>query len=154
MRTSPLPNSVKLSAVAWSGAVAAGVIESVVSVARILSEGAMAPGDWVGLGVRVAVYVVAAALIAGLVRGSRTARLALTGLLSVLGLASLVVPAVAEIAGGSTVTAALGGEGGLFGAVFVVTRVVHIVLVVVATVAMYTPTANAHFGHSRTMEPA
>ncbi|MFJ9387518.1 hypothetical protein ACIRON_01770 [Nocardioides sp. NPDC101246] len=141
----PLPHTIKLASIAWAGAVAAGVIESVLAVTRILGEGAMEPGDWLGLGIRVAVYAVAAALIAGLVRGSRAARLALTGLLSVVGLASLVVPAALEIAGGSSVTAALGSDGGLLGTVFVAVRVIHVLLVIVATVAMYTPTANAYF---------
>ncbi|SDK25013.1 hypothetical protein SAMN05428985_103218 [Nocardioides sp. YR527] len=140
-----LPHTIKLASIAWAGAVAAGVIESVLAVTRILGEGAMEPGDWLGLGIRVAVYAAAAALITGLVRGSRTARLALTGLLSVAGLASLVVPAALEIVGGSSVAAALGSDGGLLGTVFVTVRVIHVVLVIVATVAMYTPTANAYF---------
>ena len=140
----PLPSTVKLAGIAWSGAVAAGVIESALSVTRIVAEGAMGPGDWLGLGIRVAVYLGAAALVAGLMRGSRIARIGLTGLLSVLGLASLVVPAAMEVAGGATVAAALGGDGP-FAGVFLVVRVIHVALVIIATVAMYTPTANSHF---------
>ena len=140
----PRPRTVTLAGIAWSGAVAAGVIESVLAVTRLLSEGGMASGDWLGLGVRVAVYVGAAALVVALVRGSRIARIALTGLLSVLGLASLVVPAALEVAGGATLAAALGG-GGALGGWFLVVRVAHVLLVVVATVAMYAPSANAYF---------
>ncbi|MEU0316994.1 hypothetical protein [Nocardioides sp. NPDC006273] len=142
-----LPRTVRLAGIAWAGAVAAGVIESALAMIRIASEGTIGPGDWLGLGIRVAVYVVAAALIAGLVRGSRMARIALTGLLSVLGLASLVVPAAMDVAGGATVAAALGG-GGLLGGAFLAVRVIHVLLVIVATVAMYTPTANAYFQRS------
>lgn len=140
-----LPNTVKLAGIAWSGAVAAGVIESALAMIRIASEGSIGPGDWLGLGIRVAVYAGAAALIAALMRGSGMARIALTGLLSVLGLASLVVPAAMDVAGGATVAAALGGGDGLLGGAFVTVRVIHVLLVVVATVAMYTPTANAYF---------
>ena len=55
----------------------------------------------------------------------------------VLGLASLVVPAAIELAGGGTLYAALDE----FGAV----RVVHVLLVILATIAMFTPSANAYF---------
>ena len=145
----PRPRTVTLAGIAWSGAVAAGVIESVLAVTRLLAEGSMGPGDWLGLGVRVAVYVGAAALVVALVRGSRIARIALTGLLSVLGLASLVVPAALEVAGGATLAAALGG-GGPLGGWFLVVRVAHVLLVVVATVAMYAPSANAYFRRPNT----
>lgn len=150
----PLPDSIKLAGIAWSGAVAAGMIESALSVIRILSEGTFGPGDWLGLGVRMVVYAVAAVLIVGLMRGSWIARIALTALLSVLGLASLVVPAVLEVAGGATVVSALGGGGGLLGGAFLAVRVVHILLVVAATVAMYTPTANACFRRSSRLPAA
>lgn len=131
------PNTVKLAAVAWSGAVAAGVIEAAIAVTRLAAEGPLTTPTWLNLGLRVVVFAIAAALIVGLVRGARAARIALTGLLSVLGLASLVVPAVLERAQGGTLYAALDE----FGAV----RVVHVVLVIVATFAMYTPSANAYF---------
>ncbi|WP_141778757.1 hypothetical protein [Nocardioides albertanoniae] len=139
-----LPGSVRLAGIAWSGAVAAGVLESAIAVTRMLADGVIGPGDWLGLGVHLVVYVVAALLIVGLLRGSRAARIALTLLLSVVGLASLVVPTVADVAGGASVAAALGG-GGLLGGAFVVVRVAHILLVIVATAAMYAPTADAHF---------
>ena len=144
----PLPSTIKLAGIAWSGAVAAGVIESALSVVRILDDGGLGPGDWLGVAVRICVYAGAAALIVGLVRGSRAARIALTVLLSVVGLASLVVPAVMEIADGSTVAAALGG-GGLLGGAFLTVRVAHVVLVVVATVAMYAPSASSWLRASR-----
>ena len=131
------PNTVKLAAVAWSGAVAAGVVEAAIAVTRLAAEGPLTGPIWVNLGLRVVVFAVAAALIVGLVRGSRAARIALTGLLSVLGLASLVVPAAIELAGGGTLYAALDE----FGAV----RVVHVLLVILATIAMFTPSANAYF---------
>ncbi|WP_448006440.1 hypothetical protein [Agromyces bauzanensis] len=142
------PNTVRLAAVAWSGAVAAGAIESALAVTRIAAEGAMGGSEWLGLGIRVVVYAVAAALIVGFVRGSRVARIALTALLSVLGLASLVVPAALALADGSTLSAALGDEGAL-GPAFVAVRVAHVLLVILATIAMYTPTANAFFRRPR-----
>lgn len=142
------PNTVKLAAVAWSGAVAAGAIESALAVTRLAAEGPLTAPIWLNLGLRVVVYAVAAALIVGLVRGSRAARIALTGLLSVLGLASLVVPAALALADGSTLSAALGDEGA-FGPAFVAVRVAHVLLVILATIAMYTPSANASFRRPR-----
>ncbi|MEV1129028.1 hypothetical protein [Agromyces sp. NPDC049794] len=135
------PNTVKLAAVAWSGAIAAGVVEAAIAVTRLAAEGPLTGPIWLNLGLRVVVFAVAAALIVGLVRGSRAARIALTALLSVLGLASLVVPAVLQLAQGGTLYAALDE----FGAV----RVVHVLLVIVATIVMYLPSANAYFRRGR-----
>jgi len=142
MRTNPV--SVRLSVAAWAVAVAAGVVESCLAVAALLDGGGLHGGDWVGIAVRVVVYIAAGLLVAALARGRRWARLALTVLLSVLGLASLVVPAVLAVAAGQTVAEAL-SDGGRLGGAFLVVRVTHIGCVVLATVAMYLPSAGRRF---------
>lgn len=136
MRTPP---SVNLAATAWLLAIAAGVIESVLALTDIGSRGAWDAGVWVGLAVRVAVFVAGTLLAVRLRRGSNAARIALTVLLSGLGFASLVVPSTLAMAGGASFVEAFGGDGGELAGVFLVVRLLHIALVVVATVGMYTP---------------
>jgi hypothetical protein len=137
------PTSVKVSASAWFAAVAAGAIESVLAVSEIAGEGELDAGAWLSLGFRVVVYVVAIVMITRLLRGSRAARIGLTVLLSVIGLASLVVPAALALADGQTMLEAFGSGGPLEGAFFVV-RMAHILLVILATAAMFSPTASAY----------
>lgn len=79
-------------------------------------------------------------LIVFFARGRNWARIALTVLLTGVGLASLVAPAAQGLADGAGLVEALGGS-----VPFAVVRTVHIGCVVAASVLMYTPAANRAF---------
>lgn len=143
------PASVRRATTAWSIAVACGVIESGLAVLRAASENALGSDVASQLAIRLPVFAIAGVLIFHFARGRRWARTSLTVMLSVLGLASMVVPAALEIAGGATPVGALGGDGP-FAWPFLLVRLIHIVGVVAATWLMFQPTANRYF----TREPA
>lgn len=137
-----IPLSIKTSATAWFAAIAAGAAESALSVTELALTGDL-DGDVVpNLAVRLLVYGIAIALTVRLLRGRRFSRLLLTVLLSVIGLASMVVPPAVELASGGSALVAFGADGPL-GAAFVGVRLAHILLVIVATSAMHLPSASA-----------
>lgn len=133
---------VKRAALLWAGAVGAGVVEAVMGVSSAVASGAVGAGLAMEIGVHVAAYVTASVLIAYFWRGRNWARIALTVLLTGVGLASLVVPAVQSLAAGAGVVEALGGS---LGPPFAIVRAVHIACVLAASVLMYTPPANRYF---------
>lgn len=138
------PGTVQWATAAWAAAVAAGVVESVLAVAHAAEQGPLGPDIWAGAGVRFVVYATASVLIVHLSRGRRWARTSLTVLLTVIGLASLVVPAALAVADGQTMAQAL-SDGGSLGTAFVAVRGAHIAFVLVASVLMFTATANRYF---------
>lgn len=137
------PLSLRAAAAAWTLAVAAGVAESVLAVAQLVGDHRFGAGQLADVAFRVVVYALAMTLVVMLARGRRWARLALTVLLTGIGLASLVVPAVLAMIDGQTFLQAF-GDGGRLGPAFVAVRLVHITCVVAASVAMYAPSANRH----------
>jgi len=138
------PETVKNAALLWATAVAAGVIETVLAVSAIAKDTGLDAGVWMNVGLRSVVYIGAAVLIVNLTRGRRWARVGLAVLLSVFGLASMVVPAAAELREGETLIAAFGGEGD-FAIAFFVVRALHITAVLIATGLMFAPSANRYF---------
>lgn len=134
--------TVNRAALLWVGAVGAGVVEAVMGVGSAVSSGQAGGGLWAQLGVHVTAYVVASVLIAYFWQRRNWARISLTVLLTGVGLASLVVPAGMELAGGAGAVEALGGSLGM---PFAIVRAVHIACVVAASVLMYTPAANRAF---------
>lgn len=137
--------NVRAAVALWIVAVTAGVVESVLAVVRAMQEDAFGGGDWANVGIRIVVYSAALLMIARFAAGRRWARVGLTVLLTVLGLASLVVPAVLEMAAGQTFVQAF-SDGGRLGLGFLTVRLAHIGCVVTASVLMYTPSANRWFG--------
>lgn len=130
---SPLaPRSLRLSLLAWSVAIAAGVLESALALTAAVTAGATVPDLLPALLSRVALYLGASLLVLALRGGHRWARMVLTVLLSLLGLASLAVPLTVD---------ALAGQ--LPAPEFLTVRLLHIAAVLVATVSMYTSAATA-----------
>lgn len=142
------PVAVTRAALLWSIAVAAGVVETALAVTESAKAGTLGMGIWLSVAVRALIYVGAAMLVANFVRGRRWARWCLVGLLSVIGLGTMVVPPVMMIAAGTPFLQAITTTGDL-SIPFLVVRVVHIVAVVAATALMFTPNANRYFDASR-----
>jgi hypothetical protein len=135
----PLPQSVRWSVWCWLTAVACGVLESVVH--------ALADGDGdnaVQLSIRAVVYVLVTLLIVRLRRGQRWVRLALTGLLGILGMASLLAEPISWVAAGGAPAAFMTAADGPT-LVVVALRAIHVVAVVAGLALMYSPTANEFF---------
>jgi hypothetical protein len=143
MSWSTAPAPIRLSVTAWLVAVACGVLETPLGAGTALAAHEPPASVIVGVGVRVTVFGVAVWLALRLSAGRSWARVTLTLMLSVIGLASLVVDPLLWLAAGHSPAEALRGltpAGALFGA----SRVTHVLAVLTATVAMYLPAANRY----------
>ncbi|MGF0117361.1 hypothetical protein ACQFYA_13720 [Promicromonospora sp. Marseille-Q5078] len=138
------PTTVRLSTVLWAVAVGSGVAETLLVVVPLTAAGEMDAGLWANVAVRAVVYAVAALLVVALARRRRLARVALAVLLSGVGLAAMVVPAVVALTQGDAFLDAV-GSGGELAPAFAAVRLVHVAAVVAATVAMFLPSADGWF---------
>ncbi|MEV3935030.1 hypothetical protein AB0K52_03470 [Glycomyces sp. NPDC049804] len=138
------PETVKHAALLWATAIVAGIVETVLAVSEIAREAGIDAGVWMNIGVRSVVYIGAFVLVGFFARGRRWARIGLALLLSVVGLAAMVVPSAMQLADGESLIAAVGGDGDAAIAFFVV-RLLHITAVLLATGLMFSASANAHF---------
>ncbi|MEU6859658.1 hypothetical protein AB0B28_12395 [Glycomyces sp. NPDC046736] len=138
------PETVKHAALLWVLAVVAGMFETLLAVTEIASESGLDTGTWINLGVRSVIYIGALVLVALFAGGRRWARAALAVLLSVIGLAAMVVPSAMGIYDGESLIEAVGGDG-RFAMAFFVTRLAHIAAVLLATALMFSRPANRHF---------
>ncbi|GAA1675284.1 hypothetical protein GCM10009830_22360 [Glycomyces endophyticus] len=146
------PQSVTNAALLWTTAVVAGVIEALFVVSEMHRDGGIDSGTWTALAVRGGIYLAVMALILTFASGRRWARWALAGLLSVVGLASLVVEPARLLMDGTPLIEAFGGDGDLMMGIFVA-RMLHIAAVLLATIVMFSPSANAYFRRPA-LEPA
>ncbi|SDL58065.1 hypothetical protein SAMN05216298_4350 [Glycomyces sambucus] len=138
------PHSVTNAALLWTTAVVAGVIEALFVVSEMNRDGGIDSGTWTALAVRGGIYLAVMVLILIFASGRRWARWALAGLLSVIGLASLVVEPARLLMDGTPFIEAFGGDGDLMMGIFVA-RMSHIAAVLLATAVMFSPSANAYF---------
>ncbi len=138
------PQSVTNAALLWTTAVAAGVIESLFAISEIAQGSGMDSGVWTAIGIRSAIYIGVMVIVALFASGHRWARWALAVLLSVIGLASLVVEPARLLMDGTPFLEAFGGDGDLMMGIFVA-RMLHIAAVLTATAVMFSPSANAYF---------
>jgi drug/metabolite transporter (DMT)-like permease len=136
---SPLPRSVRWSVWCWLAAVACGVLEALLN--------AVTSPDYdvaVQLSIRTVVYVLVTLLIVRLRRGERWVRLALTVLLGVVGLVSLLAEPISWLIAGGAPASFLAAADAPTVAV-VALRAIHVVAVVCALSLVYTPMANRFF---------
>ncbi|MFB9660749.1 hypothetical protein ACFQS3_16660 [Glycomyces mayteni] len=145
------PQSVTNAALLWTTAVVAGVIEAVFVVSQTAQDTGLDSGVWTAVAVRGLIYLAVMALIVVFATGRRWARWALAGLLSVIGLASLVVEPAQQLMDGAPFLEAFGGDGRLMMGIFVA-RMLHVAAVLTATIVMFSPSANAYF--KKPAEPA
>lgn len=139
--TATVPRAVEISFRLWLLAVAAGLFETVLVVTDGLVEHTLSGGAIVsGAGVRLVVFAVALVLAFRMRAGSRAASLALTVLLGVLGLASLLVGPLEWLADGAPDPHLRPVEW-----VFAGSRVVHVAAVLGAVAAMYAARARRWF---------
>jgi hypothetical protein len=138
------PETLKHAALLWILAVLAGMFETVLAVTEIAAETGLDTGTWINMGVRSVIYFGALVLVAFFVRGRRWARVSLAVLLSIIGLAAMVVPSAMHLYDGLSLIEAVGGDG-RFAMAFFVTRLAHIAAVLLATILMFSGPVNRHF---------
>jgi hypothetical protein len=138
------PETVKNATLLWATAITAGIVETVLAVSEIARDSTLDSGVWMNIGVRSAVFLGAFVLVGFFARGRRWARVSLALLLSVVGLAAMVVPSAMQLADGDTLIGAVGGDGD-FAIAFFVVRLLHIAAVLLATGLMFSPGANTYF---------
>ncbi|MEU5154940.1 hypothetical protein [Glycomyces sp. NPDC021274] len=138
------PETVKHATLLWATAITAGIVETVLAVSEIARDSELDAGVWMNVGLRSVVYLGAFVLVAFFARGRRWARVSLALLLSVVGLAAMVVPSAMQLGNGESLIAAVGGDGE-FALAFFVVRLLHVAAVLLATGLMFSPGANAHF---------
>ena len=147
----PAPASLKQAVTLWLVAIGAGLFETILVVANVLwGDGTMANGEGLNAGVTVRLVIFGAmTLVALQVRlGKNWARWTIGISLGVFGLLSLVIQPVSWLMEGHAVSKAFANLN-LASAVFMLSRAVHMVAVVVATVLMFVPTSNNYFQAQR-----
>jgi hypothetical protein len=133
------PRSVQRAYVLWLIAVAAGVFETlVIIVASNESVASLA----IGASLRFVAFAVAAYLAIRMRIGSNWARLALTVLLGVFGLISLLIGPVRWLVDGNTVSDL---DLSTSETLFTISRVVHVIAVLLAVIFMYSSASNRWF---------
>ncbi|WP_156095069.1 hypothetical protein [Nocardia lijiangensis] len=140
------PRSVALAAAGFVVALLAGIGEALARAAMTLDRSeADVPDLAAGLAVRCAIYLVVFAVVVRMTRGDRMARLALALGLGILGLASLLVEPLTALATEGfdlSVTPSSLTLG--------ILRAIHVLAVLVAIPAMYTPDARTYFARGAT----
>lgn len=132
------PAPVRFAVLAWLGAIAAGVAETLVRL--VLPD----PPTGTELAVRFTIYAGLVLLVLALRSGRNAVRWALALLLGGLGLLSLVAEPLAWWLAGGSATAYLAAAD-LPALGIVLLRGLHIGAVLAASVAMFHPSANAFF---------
>jgi len=151
VRTVPpdLPRSLVVAGRCWFVAIGAGVFETVLATCHaLLTAELTVPAVAAQVSIRLVVFAVAGWLTLQLWNGRNAARIALTVVLSVLGLLSLLIGPVEWFTAGHQLREALAQLSG-YDVTFAASRVVHVVAVIAATVLMYRPSANRHLGGRR-----
>jgi hypothetical protein len=134
--------------IGWLVAVAAGAFETALAVTSSMTSGRPAGDLPVQVALRLAVFAAAGWLVLQLLAGRRWARTVLTVLLSCLGLASLLIGPIEWLAAGHAPSEALHGLTAT-GALFGTSRVLHVLAVLTATVAMFRPAASGYLRGDR-----
>jgi hypothetical protein len=143
----PLPTSLQRAVTLWLLAIGAGVFETILVVANVLwGDGNLANGESLNAGVAVRLVIfVAMTLVALQLRlGKNWARWTIGIVLGVFGLLSLLIQPISWLMDGHAVSEAF-AHLNLASAAFMLSRAVHMVTVVAATVLMFVPTSNKFF---------
>lgn len=147
------PRSLTIAGGCWLVAIGAGAFETVLAAAHALITAEMTASTVLAQVLfRLLVFTLACWLTRQLLRGRNSARIALTVLLSVLGLLSLLIAPIEWLTEGHPVMDAL-RHLDAYDVAFRGSRVVHVLAVLVATVAMYRPEASRYISRAGGLEP-
>jgi hypothetical protein len=135
----------------WLVAIGAGVFETLLVVANVLwGDGTMAnrEGLIAGVAIRLVIFVTMTLVALQVRLGKNWARWTIALLLGVFGLLSLVIQPISWLMEGHTVSEAFANLN-FASAAFMLSRAVHTVTVVAATVLMFVPASNNFFRAQR-----
>jgi hypothetical protein len=135
------PLSIKVASAALGLAVLAGVAESVVAIGHFATTTGLTPADNVQIAIRAIVYAAGLTLVALLYRGVRFARWALLIMIGLLWLGTLVIPMSLELISGDDLRSVFGGDVSGY---FPIIRGLHLVLVPIGLVAMFSRSVSAY----------
>lgn len=139
------PRAVRWSISLWVCAVAAGVGETLVQVART-ALGALPPdGLAVQVLMRVLVYTAVLLLVLRLRRGERAVRLAVAVLVGGVGTLSMIGQPIIAVAQGVAWSDAWLDGSGAWAWTFAALRAVHVVAVLGGLVLLFVPASNGFF---------
>ena len=147
----PLPVALEQAVTLWLLAIGAGVFETILVVANVAwGDGSLANGESLGAGVAIRLGIFAAmTLVALQLRlGKNWARWTIGIVLGVFGLLSLLIQPLSWLMEGHAVSEAFANLN-LASAAFMLSRAVHMLAVVAATVLMFVPTSNQFFRAQR-----
>lgn len=145
-RNGALPRAVRWSISLWVCAVAAGVGETSVQVARA-ALGAMPPdGLAVQVLVRLLVYTAVLLLVLRLRRGEQPVRLAVAVLVGGVGTLSMIGQPIIAVTQGVVWSDAWLDGSGAWAWTFAALRAVHVVAVLGGLALLFVPASNGFFG--------
>ncbi|HLU34546.1 MAG TPA: hypothetical protein VKZ61_02160 [Thermomicrobiales bacterium] len=146
-RRNPVPESLRQAAMWFTLAVIAGIAESAISVVDgvFLETGTYSSGEIIAnVALRVVVYGSVLVIIRYLRQGHRWSSHALTLVLGVLGMGSLVVPYLLWLGDGNSVIAGIKGLDAV-GALFAGVRVAHVVFVLLGLLSLYAGPSRRYY---------
>ena len=147
------PRSVTIAGGCWLVAIAAGAFETVLAaVHAVITDELPMSSVLAQVLARLLVFTLACWLTQQLLRGRNAARIALTVLLSVFGLLSLLIGPVEWLADGHR-TADAFRQLDAYDVTFAVSRLLHVLAVIAATIAMYRSGASRWFSTARRTGP-
>jgi hypothetical protein len=137
-----LPRSLVVAGKWWFVAIGAAVFETVLAAAHaLITAGLTLPEVLTQVVVRLIVFAAASWLTLQLLQGRNAARVALTVLLSMFGLLSLLIAPVEWLTAGHQMPEAF-RDLSVYDVTFGASRVVHVLAVIFATTFMYQRSAN------------
>ncbi|MFE7599506.1 hypothetical protein [Streptomyces sp. NPDC057494] len=129
----------------WVTAVAAGVFETALAIAKMVGDGSGSAGEIaIGLAIRLPVFTAALLIAVQMHRGRHWARMTLALGLGVAGTASMVTQPIRALTQGHSLGTAF-REAGAMDLAFGASRTLHVAAVLGAVVLMFLPAANAYF---------
>ncbi|MFC4333705.1 hypothetical protein [Salininema proteolyticum] len=133
-----VPNQVKLSVALWCAAIAAGFMETFLTIGGMAVWDGVTPELWLDFGFRVVVYTMAGVFVHQFYRGQAWARPGLTALMTVFGVSSIVLPYLFTVGTGMAVNASFDQSDPL-APLFLADRVFYVLCALGATGLMYLP---------------
>lgn len=143
------PQALRIAFYLWIVAIAAGVFETLLVVASALFDDASLSGgeDFVpGVIIRLIIFSIMTFVAVQMYKGKNWARFTISILLGILGLLSLIIQPVMWLLEGHAITDAFTSLN-IYSALFMTSRMLHVVAVIGATILMFLPSSNIYFRH-------
>jgi hypothetical protein len=130
----------------WMTAIAAGVLEPILSLIQFFTGNLDSSGTsvFIGVAMRLIIFAVMTFIIFQMREGKNWARIALAILLGGLGTLSLVIGPITWLFQGHTLSEAFDGVN-FFDILFAISRIIHLACVISGLIFMFRTAANNYF---------